>query len=711
MAIVVPDQGSVDLGRSNVSPAETYARPAPVQTGGFDELAKSLERLGVSFDGVGKTLKQKQDEENRLLEIQVPALINEVRQEFGNGVIDEVQLGKRYPQNSKAITYKILEGKGARDYEDTARMRMEEALRNDATLRTDPAKRQAFFNTLRTETYEATKANRFYSAGAVRGVEGVINEFESGFQREGAAEFQQFQEQDISKRGRKAVTFTPATAAAGEYGKFLDFIASDESNGNYNAYIDNGGNKTVRLTDMTLDEVLKFQSQLKASGYRSDATGRYMIVGGTLRGLIKSMGLNGSDKFTAELQDLMAIQLMKGRGLDKYLAGTISKEQFANELAKEWAALPSATDHSFTFNGQPRFAKAGLSAYDGIAGNKSRISVPTLLSAIDNIKGGRSPNTAERIRAVDAEAGGTTGINGVRRRKILVESVIEEAMNSSNMALLDSIPTEWAQVEDVAKQVRVARDYITSKQRTETNEAYTRQQRQRAEDKRNAEKILNKALASGVDLTPQEIEMINNIDPDLVTGLPARRASIGQLNPRQEADKFDNVREKMRIEAAQGRDPRLVSPWEILDPKLQDEARKYSDDLVKTGGETGHKYYQERWKQDFLIHYGFEYQNQALANKANPQLTVVQRSHDLALSEAIFRFVERNGRTPISEAERVAIYKEALDLTFASRPPESNRAEAMRNSPVTSPTVGTGSAPVDPKTKAAQDKAKKLYPD
>jgi muramidase (phage lysozyme) len=698
MAIVVPDQGSVDLGRSNVSPAETYARPAPVQTGGFDELAKSLERLGVSFDGVGKTLKQKQDEENRLLEIQVPALINEVRQEFGNGVIDEVQLGKRYPQNSKAITYKILEGKGARDYEDTARMRMEEALRNDATLRTDPAKRQAFFNTLRTETYEATKANRFYSAGAVRGVEGVINEFESGFQREGAVEFQQSQEQDISKRGRRAALFQPATAAAGEYGQLLDFVAGEEAAGNYNAHYGNAGNRAVKFTDMSLDEVLRWQSQYVANGSPSSAVGRYQFIPKTLRGIMQEMGLKGTDKFTPELQDLMAIHLLKRRGLEDYKSGKITKEQFANNLAQEWAALPLVSG-----------PKAGKSFYDGDGLNSATTSVQKFVGALD-LKG-RSPGTTDRIRAVDAEAGGTTGINGVRRRKILVESVIEEAMATNNMALLDALPQEWSQVEDVAKQVRVARDYITSKQRSETNEAYTRQQRQRSEDKRNAEKILNKALASGAELTPQEIEIINNIDPDLVTGLPSRRASIGQLNPRQEADKFDSVREKMRIEAAQGRDPRLVSPWEILDPKLQDEARKYSDDLVKTGGETGHKYYQERWKQDFLIHYGFEFQNPALANKANPNLTLVQRSHDLAMSEAIFRFVERNGRTPISEAERVAIYKEALDLTFASRPPESYKAEQLRANPATSPAVGTGSAPADPKTKAAQDKAKKLYPD
>lgn len=694
MAIIVPDQGSVDIGRSSVSPAETYARPSPVQTSGYDELAKALERFGVSFEGVGRTLKQKQDEENRLAEIQIPALVNEVRQELGTGVIDEVQLGKRYPQHSKAITYKILEGKGARDYEDFARQRFETALRDDATLRTDPAKRAAFFNGLRTEVYDQTKTNRFYSSGAVRGLEGVINEFESGFQREGAQEAQAFQEQDLSKRGRRAAVFQPATAAAGEYGQLLDFVAGEEAAGNYNAHYGNAGNRSVKFTEMTLDEVLKWQSQYVANGSPSSAVGRYQFIPKTLRGVMQEMGLKGTDKFTPELQDLMAIHLLKRRGLEEYQAGKISKEEFANRLSQEWAALPMVTG-----------PKAGKSAYDGDGLNASTTSVQKFLGALD-LKG-RSPTTTERILAVDAEAGGTTGINGVRRRKLLAESVIEEAMATNNMALLDSLPQEWVQVEDVGKQVRSARDYITSKIRTQASEDYTRKERQRVEDTRNAEKILNKALASGAELTPQEIEIINNINPDLVTGLPARRAAIGQLNPRQEAEKFDAVREKMRMEAAQGKDPRMVSPWEILDPKLQEEARKYGDELVKTGGEVGHKYYSERWKQDFLIHYGFEFQNPALANKANPNLTLVQRSHDLALSEAIFRFVQKNGRTPMSEAERVAIYKEALDLTFASRPPESYKAEQLRANPtVNNPTVGSPAPAVDPKIKK---KADELY--
>lgn len=694
MAIIVPDQGSVDIGRSSVSPAETYARPAPVQTSGYDELAKALERFGVSFEGVGKTFKQKKDEEDRLAEIQIPALVNEVRQEFGNGVIDEVQLGKRYPQNSKAITYKILEGKGARDYEDFARQRFETALRDDATLRTDPAKRAAFFNGLRTEVYEQTKTNRFYSSGAVRGVEGVINEFESGFQREGAQEAQILQEQDLSKRGRRAAVFTPATAAAGEYGQLLDFIAGEEAAGNYNAHYGNAGNRSVKFTEMTLDEVLRWQSQYVANGSPSSAVGRYQFIPKTLRSVMNEMGLKGTDKFSPELQDLMAIHLLKRRGLEEYRSGKITKEEFANRISQEWAAMPMVSG-----------PKAGKSFYDGDGLNASTTSVQKFLGALD-LKG-RSPTTTERILAVDAEAGGTTGINGVRRRKLLAESVIEEAMATNNMALLDSLPQEWVQVEDVGKQVRSARDYITSKIRTQASEDYTRKERQRVEDTRNAEKILNKALASGAELTPQEIEIINNINPDLVTGLPARRAAIGQLNPRQEAEKFDAVREKMRMEAAQGKDPRMVSPWEILDPKLQEEARKYGDELVKTGGEVGHKYYSERWKQDFLIHYGFEFQNPALANKANPNLTLVQRSHDLALSEAIFRFVQKNGRTPMSEAERVAIYKEALDLTFASRPPESYKAEQLRANPtVNNPTVGSPAPAVDPKIKK---KADELY--
>jgi hypothetical protein len=40
-------------------------------------------------------------------------------------------------------------------------------------------------------------------------------------------------------------------------------------------------------------------------------------------------------KFTAELQDILAIELLKARGYEAWLAGNITDEQFALNLSKK----------------------------------------------------------------------------------------------------------------------------------------------------------------------------------------------------------------------------------------------------------------------------------------------------------------------------------------------------------------------------------------
>jgi muramidase (phage lysozyme) len=150
--------------------------------------------------------------------------------------------------------------------------------------------------------------------------------------------------------------------------RILDFIAGPESGGNYNAYYGNSGS-TRDLSKLTLDQILRWQGQRTASGSPSSATGRYQFMRKTLLGLKKSMGLTGSEKFTPELQDRMAFQLMRGRGYDRWKAGKMSTTTFANELAKEWAGLPNL--------------RTGRSHYAGDGLNKSGVSPAQVLNALD----------------------------------------------------------------------------------------------------------------------------------------------------------------------------------------------------------------------------------------------------------------------------------------------------------------------------------------
>lgn len=155
----------------------------------------------------------------------------------------------------------------------------------------------------------------------------------------------------------------------------LDLIAKGESGGNYNAYFGNAKNKAVKLTEMTIDEVLKWQDEYVADGSPSSAAGKYQFIRGTLRGLAKTLGMNKFEvKFSPETQDKMAIKLLEQRGLNDYISGKISAKQFAANIAKEWAALPK------TIGKNPN---ASYYAGDGL--NAGHIKVEAVLKAIEAI--------------------------------------------------------------------------------------------------------------------------------------------------------------------------------------------------------------------------------------------------------------------------------------------------------------------------------------
>jgi muramidase (phage lysozyme) len=151
----------------------------------------------------------------------------------------------------------------------------------------------------------------------------------------------------------------------------LDFISKPESNGNYNAYYGKA-NSTKDLSAMTVKEILLWMKARTDAGSPSSATGRYQFMRKTLLGLIRDLGIPESRKFTPELQDYMATHLLKIRGLDKFLAGKLSKEGFALNLSKEWASLPNPV--------------TGKSYYAGDGLNKSHVSVQAVYDVLEAIR-------------------------------------------------------------------------------------------------------------------------------------------------------------------------------------------------------------------------------------------------------------------------------------------------------------------------------------
>ncbi|MGV2346143.1 MAG UNVERIFIED_CONTAM: TIGR02594 family protein [Methylobacterium ajmalii] len=152
--------------------------------------------------------------------------------------------------------------------------------------------------------------------------------------------------------------------------RILDFVAGPESRGNYNAYFANAGS-TEDLSKRTLDQTIEWS---QSRGTKSSATGRYQFMAATLKDLKSSMGLKGSEPFTPELQDRMAVALLERRGFSKWQAGKITDAQFANNLALEWASLPNVTAQ----NGR----QAGQSAYAGDGLNKSLVTPDQVLGAL-----------------------------------------------------------------------------------------------------------------------------------------------------------------------------------------------------------------------------------------------------------------------------------------------------------------------------------------
>ena len=102
------------------------------------------------------------------------------------------------------------------------------------------------------------------------------------------------------------------------------------------------------LSKMTLNEVRTLQDEiLKNSGnLNSSAVGKYQIVRSTLfggksgwGGLAAQMGLKPTDIFSPELQDRLAMTIIKQSGLDRYKSNTMSLIDFQKNLSTQWDSI------------------------------------------------------------------------------------------------------------------------------------------------------------------------------------------------------------------------------------------------------------------------------------------------------------------------------------------------------------------------------------
>ena len=177
----------------------------------------------------------------------------------------------------------------------------------------------------------------------------------------------------------------PVTAATSGIKALLDFISKFESDGNYNAFFGDAGNENnPRLTDMTLADVVAWQrAQTEERRVESSAAGRYQIIRSTLEGLIASLGLDReTEQFSPDVQDRMGTKLLEERGLLRYKAQQMTPEDFANQVARVWAALPVVTDVT---KGDGSIARKGFSYYAGVGSNKALVGVESYLETVTRV--------------------------------------------------------------------------------------------------------------------------------------------------------------------------------------------------------------------------------------------------------------------------------------------------------------------------------------
>jgi muramidase (phage lysozyme) len=156
------------------------------------------------------------------------------------------------------------------------------------------------------------------------------------------------------------------------YAPLLQLIARAESGDNYNAYFDHAGKPTVDFASMSVAEVLAWQNAYVQQGSPSSAVGRYQIINTTLAGLVRQLHIDPAAKFGQPLQDRLAIALVDRRGARSYANHKITREQFAANLAKEWAALPRVVGER---PGESYYASDGL--------NRSQVAVSEVLAVIE----------------------------------------------------------------------------------------------------------------------------------------------------------------------------------------------------------------------------------------------------------------------------------------------------------------------------------------
>ncbi len=122
-----------------------------------------------------------------------------------------------------------------------------------------------------------------------------------------------------------------------------------------------------RPTELTIEEILNW---IAATPGQPHAIGRYQFIPDTLRFLVADLNIDTQTRFTHELQDRLADELLADAGFLAFQRGEITRRSFMYRLAKVWAGLPLPSGESY---------------YEDYAGNKATMTWARFDGAMANI--------------------------------------------------------------------------------------------------------------------------------------------------------------------------------------------------------------------------------------------------------------------------------------------------------------------------------------
>ena len=212
------------------------------------------------------------------------------------------------------------------------------------------------------------------------------------------------------------------------------------------------GKRPKPLTEYTIEGLRAAQKVWAKNGWsvkgkkvRGSAAGKYQIIRPTLLGLVSDLGIPGSAKFSADLQDRLGYRLLTIRGWQAFTSGQVTPAAFALQLAKEWASMPVLS----TVQGRSRIVHRGDSYYagDGVNSSQKRaeeleavlIAALATKSPVQPVPATPPPNPAPQPQTPAGEAPNVRGIVGIVIAILVGAAGLLTGLWYGLLALLDKV--------------------------------------------------------------------------------------------------------------------------------------------------------------------------------------------------------------------------------------------------------------------------------